>query len=187
MYPKFRIKKLASLKRYYSLPSSKELKRRYASGYVHPNPKKRREMARKRRNNNLLSYRKYANEYMRNRRNKDPKFRIELAMRMLVYRLIGGRRGRTSHLLGYSSIQLKEHLGRFPRKNESLDHKIPVTWFLDLNKVALINHLHNLQILTKRANSMKLNSFAHPVSKEYFELIRNEIKPQHINQLTKTK
>ena len=50
-------------------------------------------------------------------------------------------------------------------------------------KAVQINHLDNLQILSSHDNNLKNNKFAHKISIEYFELIKNIIKPKYINKI----
>lgn len=105
--------------------------------------------------------------------------------RRLIYRLKIVKNGRrTSELLGYTYLELIFHLGKIPDTHEAIDHKIPITWFLDFNECQLINHLQNLQILTKTENSKKKNIYSHPVSFEYFEMVKDKLKPQYKNKIS---
>lgn len=104
--------------------------------------------------------------------------------RKLIYRLRISKTNTTEIMLGYSYKQLIAALGKVPELNENIDHKIPITWFINITDCKLINDLQNLQILTKTENSKKNNFYSHPVSFEYFEMVKDKLKPQYINKIT---
>ena len=104
-------------------------------------------------------------------------------MRSLIYRLKIEKRGRTAEVLGFTISELIAKLGRLPTQNESLDHKIPVTWFVSTEYVKEINNLENLQILSRSENSRKNNFHSHEISHEYFLMIKDIIKPQFLNKI----
>lgn len=104
--------------------------------------------------------------------------------RKLIYRLKTTKVNTTEIMLGYSYNTLIECLGKVPDLNENIDHKIPITWFIDIADCKLINNLNNLQILTKSENSKKNNFYSHPVSFEYFEMVKDKLKPQYKNKIS---
>ena len=104
-------------------------------------------------------------------------------MRSLVYRILINKTKTTFEILGYDKNDLLKSLGRYPNQEESIDHKVPVSWFVEYTDIKLINHLENLQILSTKDNLIKSNTFAHKISKNYYELIKNKIKPKYLNKI----
>ena len=86
------------------------------------------------------------------------------------------RRTYHSHLYKISGYTYKEfethllNLGWQPHSH--VDHKIPVTHFSPNTPVRLINDLRNLQVLTLKENSSKLNTYRDIVDEEYYEEIK---------------
>lgn len=118
-----------------------------------------------------------------NKLKTDPEFRLKNNMRLLLRGFARDKRIRTSKKLGYNHEQLLEALGRYPEFGEHIDHKIPVSWFNDMSIPHIINDLRNLQILDAKENSTKNNKRCHPVLIEYFELIKQYIKPQYLTKI----
>jgi len=95
------------------------------------------------------------NEYLRNKRKTDPKFRMKEAMHKMLKRTIALKDGKTSTLLGYSAIQLKEHLEKQFTDGMSwdnygewhIDHIIPIKYFNVNTPPDIVNALTNLQPL----------------------------------------
>ena len=59
---------------------------------------------------------------------------------------------------------------------DSLDHKVPLSWFKCSTPPYIVNDLRNLQPLKKSLNSSKKNYFMHPVDVEYYLIIKKWIK-----------
>ena len=175
----------------------KENKRQYARSYFEKNKdqilknrlthnlnlekKKQRDTEWRLKNKEHLN--KKALEYVKRRIKIDDDYRAVRNMRKLIYRLKIEKRGKTSDVLGYTIIDLKNKLGRLPNRNESLDHKIPVSWFVSNEYIKEINHLENLQILSRSENSKKGNRNCCKVSFEYYTLIKSLIKPEFQNKI----
>ena len=72
--------------------------------------------------------------------------------------------------LKYSASQLQEHLGEmgYDKNIHTIDHLIPVSWFIDDAPPHIVNHLSNLQPLVKSSNTWKGSRFAHPVSESFY-------------------
>jgi len=114
----------------------------------------------------------------------DDELRTIKICRKWLHRLRINKNGRlTEQMLGYTYKDLINSLGRCPNENEHIDHKVPITWFKDYSNYRLINDLRNLHILTRFENLSKNNKYAHPISFEYFELIKDEIKIDHLNKI----
>ena len=125
-----------------------------------------------------------ANEREKKKVRENERYRLMKNMRHLVYRLVSGKNERTSDILGFTHDQLISKLGRCPKIGESIDHKVPVSWFDKSTDIKLISHLDNLQILSRSENSKKLNTFAHPVSIHYYNKIIHLIKPEYKNKVS---
>lgn len=185
MYPGFRKNKLIHAKAYYL--SNIDTKREYGRSRKHPDPERRRRLAKARRKINRIKVREYWSKYTKKRILSDPEFRLARRMRSWIHRTLKKKNNRTSILLGYSSVDLINKLGRVPGRREVVDHKIPITWFNSGTEVRIINHLENLQILTKKENAKKLNLFSHPISFDYYLLASGSVKTKYINKINHTK
>lgn len=93
----------------------------------------------------------------------------------------------TQQLLGYSPIQLKEHLDKQEMNwdLDHIDHKIPVSWFEETTPPHIVNDLRNLQPLSAKENRSKLNRFGSPTDPSYIEDIKKYIKKEYLHELFK--
>ena len=111
----------------------------------------------------------------------------EMLYRCLKYK--GKKKnGKTEKLLGYSVSIFKQHIEHMFIENMNwdnvqIDHKIPLSWFNESTPVNLINHLDNIQPLFSKENTAKLNRFSHPISEEYYLLIKNYVKPKYLTRI----
>lgn len=128
--------------------------------------------------------RKRSNTYEKNRVLTDKNYKLIKTMRKLVYRTLKNKKNRTASLLGYSSCDLLNEIGRYPDKGESLDHKIPVSWFIDASPVNIISHLKNLHILNGTDNYRKNNLFSHPIDESYYLIALPYIKEEYKQKLS---
>ena len=117
--------------------------------------------------------------YVKERCENDPEFRAKRLLRRFIYRVIDDKCDKTIELLGYNVKDLKNHLGRLPKKEECIDHKIPLSWFKEKTPPYIANNLMNLQILSEYDNLTKLNRWADPVDKEYYKECYKWIKQKH--------
>lgn len=67
--------------------------------------------------------------------------------------------------------------------NIEIDHKIPISWFIKETPSTLINDLRNLHPLFKEENRKKSASYCHLINYEYFYIINQYIKKEHIEQV----
>jgi hypothetical protein len=73
---------------------------------------------------------------------------------------------------GYTYEEFESHLLKLGWQPKShIDHKIPVTHFSPDTPIRLINDLRNLQVVTLKENSSKLNTYRDTVDKEYYKEI----------------
>lgn len=88
----------------------------------------------------------------------------------------------TKVLLGYS---LKDFTDKFPNipKNYHIDHKIPISWFIQETPPNIINALDNLQLLQSTINIKKRNFYSDKISKEFYEKIIGFIKDKYKNNI----
>ena len=96
--------------------------------------------------------------------------------------LKGNKNKKTEILLGYSYQEFIEKIG-IPKKDEHIDHKIPMTWFEDNTPVNIIWNLHNLQIVGRKYNQTKLNLFHDNVPQGYLNEAKKYIKEQYKTKL----
>lgn len=129
--------------------------------------------------NNKDRISKQKNEYEKRRVKQDPHYRIIKLMRSMVYRLVVNKKDSTQSILGYSKSTLLNYLGRLPKNDESLDHKIPVSWFVKDAPIHIVSHYKNIQILSKSENSKKSNLYCCSVDYDYYLIAIPYIKQQH--------
>jgi len=180
LYDKFKENKLKKAKIYYA--ENKEYLKTLRINYTIDKDKK----SKYNKVYNILNkekINKLKNEYEKNKIKNDSNYRFIRNVRRLVRRTIEIKTESTFDLLGYSKNDLLKSLGKYPEQGESIDHKVPVSWFIEYSDIKLINHLENLQILTTKDNLIKSNTFAHKISKNYYELIKNTIKPKYLNKI----
>jgi hypothetical protein len=106
-------------------------------------------------------------------------FRLISTIRRYVGFFVKGKRQRTEVLLGYTYKQLISHLGGPPKNGEHVDHIVPISWFIPGTPVSVIWALPNLQLLPATENIKKGNSFAHPITKEYYNHILPYLKEEY--------
>lgn len=123
-------------------------------------------------------------EYIKKRRLSDPVFNFRLLMRHKVNAALKRNNSSTKALLGFTYDEMIIYLGRKPIKGESIDHKIPISWFKEETDIRVMFDLRNTQILTVSENTKKLNRYADTVSKDYFDIAINEIKEEYKNKIT---
>lgn len=183
LYPNFKSKKAETSKIRYAV--NKEEKKQYAKNYYYANRDAKLAYRKKYASENKDKIYKDQKKYHERNKLTNLFYRTSRSYRKLLYRLKFNKTGlKTADILGYSYNDLISKLGREPNKDEDIDHKIPVSWFIDVAEVKLINHLDNLQILTSDDNNKKLNSFSHPICKHYYDIIIHKIKPKYSSKIT---
>ena len=175
IYPNFRDKKLKKAKIRYKTKRCEILKQQ-KSKY---DAEKKKDYNKKYNELNKLIINKRKNEYENKRIVNDPNYRLIKNMRKIVYRSLNNKKDSTFSILGYNSETLIKWLGRPLEMDESIDHKIPVSWFKPNSPIHVISHYKNLQILTKSENSKKSNTYADCVDLEFFKIAINHIKDKY--------
>ena len=108
---------------------------------------------------------------------EDSIYRLRKNMRKLVYRLCANDGSRTSSILGYSYSELINSLGCVPDKDSHIDHKIPISWFVNHATIRMINDLRNLHVISAIDNTKKGNRYCHPICIDYYNECIDFIKP----------
>jgi hypothetical protein len=86
---------------------------------------------------------------------------------------------RTLTLLGYSHETLFNIVGSKPEGNYHLDHSIPLSWMVNETPVSIACDFNNLTWITEYDNLAKNNRYSNPVNVEYFNKVKQYIKPQY--------
>jgi len=175
LYPKIRERKIDSAKSRYSLNKEsiiQKAKSRYDSN-------KKRIYNKQYNVANRLKINSYKNQYEKKKVLNDPNYRLIKIMRKSLYRLVKNKKEPTFSIVGYSKETLIKWLGRCPNLNEAIDHKIPVSWFLNDAPISIISHYKNLQILDKSDNSKKSNSYSDIIDFDFYEMAINYIKEKY--------
>jgi hypothetical protein len=177
LYPSFRTKKLDQQKTYY-LKNSDSIKikvREYSIKNIDAILSRKMKYV----ESNRVKIKQYRNEYTKNRNITDGEFHTNRVIRSFIYRLLICKTDKTENILGYSVKDLHEKLGRYPNTNESIDHKIPISWFTSKADIRIVHNLENLQIVTKSNNSKKSNIFCDSINEAYYKIAINSIKPKY--------
>ena len=132
----------------------------------------------------------YREENVDNRRKYDAQRRSKYPYlsrwRSLLTRSKNGIKSKsTQELLGYSAIQLKEHLDKqgMDWNKHHIDHKIPLSWFKKETSPHIVNDLRNLQPSLPEENKSKSNTFGDSVPLSYIYNIEQYIKKQYKNKI----
>ena len=93
----------------------------------------------------------------------------------------------TRELLRYSPLDLKEHLDSldYNPKTQDMDHKIPISWFIDTAPAHIVNNLKNIHPLDRTENRKKLNHYSHPVEESYYKDALPYIKEEYYERVTR--
>lgn len=94
-------------------------------------------------------------------------YALRTILRNTLKRIGMKKQGKTVELLGYSALELKEHIEKLFLEGMSwenhgewhIDHKKPVSSFDKSEKISIINSLDNLQPLWAQDNLKKSNKF----------------------------
>lgn len=123
-------------------------------------------------------------DYRRTKYQNDPSYRIQQVLSTQIwYYLSGkGKENRTVNLLGYTIEDFIRVCG-VGEENQQIDHKIPITWFIDNTPIHIMWHLDNLQWLDSKQNKRKGNRYADPVLDSYLQIALPHIKENFVNFL----
>jgi len=90
---------------------------------------------------------------------------------------------KTIDALGYSSIELFNHLGIKPTPDSQIDHLVPLNWFISTTPPNITCDLRNLEWKTLSHNVSKSDRYADPILSDYYEVILQYIKDDYKNRL----
>jgi hypothetical protein len=134
--------------------------------------------------NNKDSYRKYQNNYTKQRRKNDPYFKTIESLKNQINHFLKNKKKdkKTEILLGYTYKDFIEKLGVIEEKQD-LDHKIPISWFKKDTPINVIWDLRNLQITSREYNRKKKNLYADPINKEFYQTVTKWIEPTQLSMI----
>jgi hypothetical protein len=149
------------------------------------------------RGDNRESNREYAKQYFQNNKEKIKQkikarrgnsihlYKWRDLLNVTLKKLNQIKTKKTKDLLGYTSIQLKEHLDNqgMNWSFHQIDHKIPLSWFKEDTLPTIVNDLRNLHPLDPATNQSKSNRYMHSVDSEYLVLVRDYIKEEYVLKL----
>jgi hypothetical protein len=138
---------------------------------------------------NKIDYLNYIKNYQKTTQlikyHTDPIYRTKKIIGNQIRQFLKGYKNKkTELLLGYTYLNFIEKIG-IPKKDEHIDHKIPITWFKDNTPVNIVWNLYNLQIVDKTYNKTKLNTFNDIVDLDYLNKIKDYIKEEYQTKLKK--
>lgn len=87
----------------------------------------------------------------------------------------------TTIMLGYSYDEFKLFVNKslLPLKGNHVDHKCPLSWMSDNVPAHIANSLENLQIITENENESKSQWWSHPLSINYYNLLKEWIVDEY--------
>lgn len=88
----------------------------------------------------------------------------------------------TNDYLGWSKQDFIEKVGEC-KPGYHLDHKVPITWFIDTAPVDIVNSLDNLHWIPEKENIAKRNRFCHVVSDDFLQKAKPYINPSFLTVL----
>lgn len=100
----------------------------------------------------------------------------------MLHKILKNKTDSSKSLLRWNKKEFLEKIGE-PKKGYHIDHKIPVSWFKLETPVYIICNLQNLQIIEGLLNLSKKNYRCDEISQEYFEMIKDYIKQERINNI----
>jgi hypothetical protein len=151
--------------------------------YYYNNVSKVTEKNKKWRENNPEKHREYNRISAKKSRQINPqKHRWRGILKETLKKLNMDKSNTTISLLGYSPEDLHLYLKTMSLNwyDYEIDHKIPLSWFVDETPVNLVNDFRNLQLLDKSTNSSKRNFYMNEVDEKYFDEIKQYIKKEYL-------
>lgn len=133
---------------------------------------------------NKVKIKKYVNEWSKNKYKNDIEFRIKARIKAQITHYLREQTNekKISPILGYTIDEFYLQVG-FPKENEEIDHKVPISWFKDKTPIKLIWDLRNLHIISIQENRSKCNYYSHPINIDYKQLVSNYIKEKYISKI----
>ena len=135
------------------------------------------------REKNKEKYLQYIKEYQKINQSikyaTDPIYKTKKLIGNQIRNFLKGKKSKkTEILLGYTYQKFIKIIG-IPKPGEHIDHKIPISWFIDSTPTNIIWNLCNLHIVDQYYNQSKLNRFHDNVDPIYLNEAKNYIKPQY--------
>ena len=129
-------------------------------------------------------YRQYQNEYAKNRRKNDDKFRVIENLKSQINHYLKNqvKNNKTESILGYTYNDFLNKIGILT-DNQEIDHKIPVSWFIKETPVSIIWDLDNLHLTTKEYNRIKKNTFSDSININYYKKAHKWIIKSRLSEI----
>lgn len=163
-----------------------EFRQQYSLDYYHTNKTHMNLYHKEYINKTKEKRNEYWRKYQKQRWEEDKEYKIAKLLRKHIYLFLTNQKTKkseqTESILGYSYQEFIEKIGH-PKKDEHIDHKIPITWFKKDTHPSIIWNLHNLQIVDSFYNWSKKNRFYDEVDHNYLIEIKNFIKEKYLNIL----
>lgn len=174
-----------------------EYKRNYSKNYYEENKERLKEVRKNWRKNNvektrILSKRGYEKKKALDEnfsKNKSQNFRntplglLTNRIHAMLKRFLKKKDDNSLNILGWNKQEFFERVG-VPEKDFHIDHKVPVSWFDLETPLNIICSLDNLQLLYKTDNQSKSNLYSTPITKEYYNHIKDYIKEEFLQKIT---
>jgi hypothetical protein len=125
----------------------------------------------------------YQKKKQKQKYHSDPKYRYDKIMSNNIRSFLKGKKNKkTKELLGYEYKDFKNKIGEIPEKYH-IDHKIPVSWFIETTPINIIWNLNNIQVLSPEDNKKKYNKYSDQVCEEYLATAIKYIKEEYLPKI----
>jgi hypothetical protein len=173
---------LDNQKQYYQ--ENKENRIKYQKQYSLENKDKVQQHSKQyyQENKEKIKYR--VKKWIKNKYQNDEEFRLQTKLNLQIIKYLRQNQNinKLPSILGYNVNDFIKKVGS-PKKNEDIDHKIPISWFKKETPISIIWNLENLQIINSSINRSKSNHHSHSTTENYKETIKEYIKDEYKNKL----
>ena len=152
--------------------NNQDLTKQRAKEHRLNNPERHRELSRK--------------KVAKSREEKPHLHRLRNLLRRFIIATKQNKTTRTTEMLGYDYLDFKLFVDSslLPLKGNHVDHKCPISWMTDNVPASIANSLDNLQIITENENETKSQWWSHPISFDFFNIIKPWIRDDYISRFT---
>jgi hypothetical protein len=133
---------------------------------------------------NKEKIKKSSTEWIKEKYKNNQEFRIQTKLHLQIVKYLHQHQNinKIPQILGYEIKDFINKIGS-PKKGYDIDHKIPLSWFENFTPINIIWDLRNLHIIKSQENKKKGNRFAHPITEEYKNSIKQYIKTKYQSKL----
>lgn len=173
---------LKKAKEYYQ--GNREERKLYQKKYESLNKEKILEYNREYYQKNKEKIIKNSIEWIKEKYKNNKEFRVQTKLHLQIIKYLNQHQNlnKIPLLLGYQIEDFIDKIGS-PKKGYDIDHKIPLSWFEKSTPISIIWDLRNLHIIKSQENRKKGNRFAHPITEEYKNSIKQYIKTKYQSKL----